>query len=132
MNLIRYDFAIIGGDMRQIYMANELIARNFSVIVYGLLNPSLDMSCVIADSLAEAIDYCQNLITPIPVTRDGKNILSQMAQPDMSIEQMLNLMSPEQNLYGGCLTKEIKKYCDAHHITIMILWNRKRLFYIIP
>ncbi len=116
MNFIRYDFAIIGGDMRQIYMANELSARNFSVIVYGLLEPSLDLSCIIADSLAEAIDSSQTIITPIPVSKDGKNILSQKAQPDLAIEQMLCLLNSGQNLYGGCLTKEIKKYCDAHDI----------------
>ncbi len=116
MNPTNYDFAIIGGDMRQIYMANELIAHNFSVIVYGLLDPSLDLSCTTATSLAEAVESSQTIITPIPVSKDGKNILSQRVHPDLTIEQLLNSLSPEQKLYGGCLNKELKRYCDSHGI----------------
>lgn len=116
MNPVNYDFAIIGGDMRQIYMANELIARNFSVIVYGLLDPMLDLSCAAADSLAEALDSVQTVITPIPVSKDGKNIIAQKAEPDLTIKQLCDLMTPGQKLYGGVLTKEMKKICDSKDI----------------
>ncbi|WFR54895.1 dipicolinate synthase subunit DpsA [Anaerocolumna sp. AGMB13025] len=116
MNPVSYDFAIIGGDMRQIYMANELVARNYSVIVYGLLDPILDSSCTAADSLADAIDSSHIILTPIPVSKDGKTIISQKAQPDLTIYHLLRLLSPGQKLYGGCLTKEIKKQCDSNHI----------------
>ncbi|QHQ62139.1 dipicolinate synthase subunit DpsA [Anaerocolumna sedimenticola] len=112
MNPTNYDFAIIGGDMRQIFMANDLIARNYSVIVYGLTDPSLDLSCTTADSLAEAIDSSQIIITPIPVSKDGRNIIAQTAQPDLTITQLCALLSSGQKLYGGCLTKEMKKQCD--------------------
>ncbi len=116
MNPTNYDFAIIGGDLRQVYMANELIARNFSVTVYGLLDPSMDLSCSFADSLAEAIYSGQIIITPIPVSKDGKNIISQKAQPDLTMEQLCRLLSPGQKLYGGCLTKEIKNHCGRFGI----------------
>ena len=32
---MQYDFAVIGGDRRQIYLANDLKNRRYRVIVYG-------------------------------------------------------------------------------------------------
>lgn len=112
MNPTSYDFAIIGGDKRQIFMANDLIARNYSVIVYGLMDQLLDLTCTTADSLADAIDSSQIIITPIPVSKDGNNIIAQTTQSDLTIPQLCNLLSSGQKLYGGCLTKEMKKHCD--------------------
>ncbi|MGB8454432.1 MAG: dipicolinate synthase subunit DpsA [Anaerocolumna sp.] len=116
MNPTNYDFAIIGGDKRQIYMANELIARNFSVIVYGLCDQASDLTCSAADSLAAVINTSQIIITPIPISKDGKNIISQKVQPDLTIDQLCSLLTSGQKLYGGCLTKEIKKHCNSHGI----------------
>jgi len=111
-----YNFAIIGGDMRQIYMANELIVRNFSVIVYGLNDSLLDSNCYHANSLADAIYSSQIIITPIPVSKDGDNILSLNSQPDLTIEHLCSLLSPNHRLYGGCFTQELKKYCETNSI----------------
>lgn len=116
MNSFQYDFAIIGGDKRQIYMANELIARNFSVIVYGLQDPLLDLSCMTAASLEDAMVSGQNILTPIPVSKDGKNILAQNAKPDLTVEQLCGFLTAGQKLFGGCLTKEMKKICESKDI----------------
>lgn len=116
MNHINYDFAIIGGDMRQIYMTNELISRNFSVIVYGLNNSLLSLSCYRAESLSEAINSSQIIITPIPLSKDGNNIISQQVYPDLTIENLCSLLSPDHKLYGGCFTIELKKYFETQNI----------------
>ncbi len=111
-----YDFAIIGGDMRQIYMANELIVRDLSVIVYGLKDSLLNPSCYRAASLSEAIDSSQIIMTPIPISKDGYGITAQEPGPDLTIGQLLSFLTPIHKLYGGCLTKEIIDYCKINNI----------------
>lgn len=127
MNQTNYDFAFVGGDMRQIYMVNELIAKNFSVITYGLNDPLLDISCSFAASLAEAIDSSQIIITPIPVSKDGINIISQKAQPDLTIEQLLRHLSSKKTLVGGCLTKEMLKHCAKSKINHLDLMDQEEI-----
>ena len=127
MNSFQYDFAIIGGDKRQVYMANELIARNFSVIVYGLQDPVLDLSCKAADSLAEAITSGQNLLTPIPVSKDGNTIIAQNVKPDLTVVQLCNLLSAGQKLFGGCLTEEMKKICESKDISYLDFMEQEEI-----
>ena len=127
MNSFHYDFAIIGGDKRQVYMANELIARNFSVIVYGLQDPLLDLSCTAADSLADAIASGQIILTPIPVSKDGRNILAHNAKPDLTVDQLCSFLTAGHKLFGGCLTKEMKKICESKDIFYLDFMDQEEI-----
>jgi dipicolinate synthase subunit A len=117
MIFTQYDFAILGGDKRQIFMANELLARGFSVIVYGLIDPLLDSSCSHATSVAEAINSSNILITPIPISKDRTNIISQVKKPDLTIEEVCKYLCPKHKLFGGCLTKELKAFCNSYNVS---------------
>ena len=116
MNHPKFDFAILGGDLRQVYMANEFIARKYSVITFGLTSPELDSSCYSTNSLSEAMNSCQKLITPIPISRDRFHITALDTNLDLTIETLCSLLTPEHILYGGCFTAELKNYCRANHI----------------
>jgi dipicolinate synthase subunit A len=116
MNLTQYDYGIIGGDMRQIYMANKLISLGKSVICYGINDPLLDSSCQRATTLADAIYSSSNIITPIPVTKDGNNIIAIKSESDLTISQLCPLLTKNHKLFGGCLTKEMIQYCETNDI----------------
>lgn len=116
MNLAQYDFAIIGGDMRQIYMANRLTLLGKSVVCYGINDPLLDPSCSRAKTLADAIYSSSNIITPIPVTKDGNNIIAMKPEPDLTISQLCPLLTKDHKLFGGCITKEMIQYCETNDI----------------
>lgn len=116
MNCENYDFSIIGGDMRQVYMANELINRNFSVTTYGLDHSLLNTSCHLAKNLEDALYSGQIIITPIPISKDRIHIQSLKTQPDLAIDQLCNLLLPTHKLYGGCFTADLKNYCSSHNI----------------
>lgn len=116
MNPVKYDFAIIGGDKRQIYMAQKLNALNYTIILYGLQDPMLDLSCSQADSLEDAADSVKSIILPIPVSKDGINILSPVSKPDLTINNLCSLLTYGQKLFGGCLTRQIKKTCDSKNV----------------
>lgn len=116
MNLMKYDFAIIGGDLRQVYMANELIQKGYSVITYGLETLLLLSSCVCGNSLQEVMESSNNLITSIPFSMDGKTIKSQKTHPDLIIDSFFNLIKPRHKLYGGSFKKEVIHYFEENNI----------------
>ena len=116
MNPKIYDFAIIGGDMRQIYMANDLIQRKHSVVTYGLNDSLLCPFCNRAINLKGALESANYIICPIPFTKDGDSILSQITLPDLSMEHFLDLLNTNHKLYGGCIPDKITKHCEDHNI----------------
>jgi dipicolinate synthase subunit A len=127
MNRNNYDFAIIGGDMRQVYMMNDLINRNYSVITYGLPDLILDFACIKAKTLTEAISSSLNIILPIPVSKDGVNIISGQSYPDLTIEGLCNQLTSNHKLYGGCLTNIIKNHCNANGIFYNDLMEKEEI-----
>lgn len=66
------DLLIIGGDSRQLYMADHLEERGFNIAVYGL--PERARKCV--TELKSAVEAADAVILPLPVTRDGRYVFS--------------------------------------------------------
>lgn len=112
------DFAIIGGDLRQIYMANELIKREFSVIVYGLNPELLSEKCIIAQSLNHALSHAKNIIGPIPFTKDKKNIVAQENKLDLTIENLKTDLTEFHTFFAGCIPNDVIDLCQEQNIAV--------------
>jgi dipicolinate synthase subunit A len=107
-----YDFAVIGGDLRQEYIVSFLIDYGFSVIVYGLnIEPSLE-GYSIGNSLADVMKSASVLITPIPFTIDKIHIKSQNNPDDLTIENFINNLDCNHLVYGGSFGNELISYFE--------------------
>lgn len=127
MDLSYFDFAFIGGDKRQVYMANDLVKRNYSVIVYGLDDPILDPLCKRSASFLEAMSAGQIVITPIPVSKNGQHIVSISPQSDLTIENLCKLLTTNHKLFGGVLPKDLKSHCEAFGIYYQDLMKQEEI-----
>lgn len=110
-----YNFAFIGGDMRQIYMINELLSLHYSVVVYGLSDPLLDDRCVIVSSLKDAVMSSNILILPIPIMKDSSRIVSK-ANIDIDFNEFKSYLTLDHKLYGGVFSKDFKEYLTTNNI----------------
>ena len=86
MNKTKYDFAVIGGDARQWYIAECLVKKGYSVITYAIAVLSKDKMTHTASSLEEAVLNAFTIIGPIPFTKDGNTVYSQAVESDLNIE----------------------------------------------
>lgn len=111
-----FDFAVIGGDMRQVMIANNLIDRGFSVNIYGLQHPTLSTLCSHAPSFAAAIHASRVIITPIPISKDGIHVNSQSELSDLTIKVLCDSLTESNRLYGGCFTNQITEFCEKHGV----------------
>jgi len=127
MELFKFDFAFIGGDMRQVYMVNDLLQRKYTVIAHGLEDPLLDIQCKSSPSIQEAMSSSQIIITPIPVSKDGKNIVSLQPHVDLTIDHLCRLLNPNHKLFGGVLPLDLKNRCDSLGIYYQDLMKQEEI-----
>lgn len=118
-------FIIIGGDSRQIYMAEYLDALGYNVSIYGL--PEKSKKCI-ADLKYET-ESKDAVILPLPVTKDGKYVFSVVPMKE-TVDEIISFIKPEQAVFAGMISKglesKIKKkdakvydYFRREEVTVM-------------
>lgn len=108
MNPLRYDYAVIGGDLRQFYLTLELLKKNPSVCASALCQrPSDSAVCLV--TVEEAVTCSAAIICPIPLSRDRHTI--NQADPDepISLTHILSLLKKGQHFFAGCIPDEFFK-----------------------
>ena len=115
---MQYDFAVIGGDRRQVYLANYLKNRRYRVIVYGTEEKDLDRDCKLAGSFFEAITEAGCIIGPVLFSKDGEQIVSKKKHIKLGLKELMANLQKGQSLFGGCISPEILKQCKQKKIDV--------------
>ncbi len=107
----QYDFAVIGGDNRQLFLADLLSKLPYRTCYYGLTPcalpsryiPSFQNETIIAcSSLEEAITESKYLIGPTPFCKD-KLSLTSATEAGILIEDLIQFATKEQLIFGGAI-----------------------------
>lgn len=115
---MQYDFAVIGGDRRQIYLANDLKNRRYRVIVYGVEDQDLDLGCRRGESLSEAVRNAECIIGPVVFSKDREFVTSDSDGAVLRVEELLEEMKKGQSLFGGCISDDIIKRCREKEVEV--------------
>lgn len=117
---------ILGGDLRYIYLANQLTKLSYSVSVYGndialYTLPKCEISLFTnhINTLHSTDSIFQNndiIIGPIPFSKDGKNITMHSSFPKMSVTYLFEKLESSIKLFGGAIKPEFKEYLTSHKI----------------
>lgn len=99
MSHLKFDFAVIGGDMRQVYLAEYLLECGCRVCKYALCVDIPDSSCYAASSLSEAVSNAETVLAPIPINKSKEIPLSLL--PDMLREG--------QSFFAGCIPRDFQE-----------------------
>lgn len=149
-----YDYAVIGGDMRQVYLAEEL-ALNADVCHYALCkSPEKpccchgDASAVIkaasweaaeaspitkAGSLEEICKVSSCVICPIPFSRDGIFINHDLYtnqsvyEETLSVDLLLSSLQPGQFFFAGCIPEHFHKAAKEKKVHVADLMKDSSL-----
>ena len=96
-----HDYAVIGGDLRQVYLAEELAAQGSLVAYYGLAK--FPTNCTKAKSLKDALKMARCIICPIPFSKNGSQLNLNIMQATPSLNDLLEMLEPGQSLFAGCI-----------------------------
>lgn len=104
-----YDFGIFGGDMRQIYIAQILKSKGYSVITYSLCThkPS---GCAEAGSFKSLIDNSRCLIGPIALSESSGKISAKKAAEDLTLGTLEEHLKG-QKIFAGCISAGFEEWC---------------------
>ena len=101
-----YDvFLIVGGDLRQTYLA-EILAKKGKVYTLGLDKNVIGKNTIplkSIDDIEELVDY---LILPLPVTNDGVNVNMPLCDDKVSLYSLIPLLKHNSVIFGGKVGKE--------------------------
>jgi len=101
-----YDFAVIGGDMRQLYLVEKLVAGKHRVCHFGLCDTPRQEGAQAVDSLQHAVEHAAFIIGPIPL---GK------------YQGVIDYLVSGQSLLAGCIPEALTVTLQAKGITVIDL-----------
>lgn len=102
-----YDFAVIGGDGRMMYMARSLQQQGAKVCTYGLCTKEQMKAEVGVDSIEKAVWEADTVVLPIPVSKNQTELFCQ--ERKMLLTEIVQLMEPGQGIAGGCIPELMKR-----------------------
>lgn len=125
-----FDFAVIGGDNRQLFLADLLSQKNVKTCYYGLTPcalPSRYIPCFMnetitaSSSLKEALTSAKIIIGPTPFCKD-KMYITSATDLGILIDEFMENTTPNQTVYAGAIPSSVlsrAKTNDLNYIDIM-------------
>ena len=95
------NFAVIGGDMRQLMVAESLLSDGHNVKICGFEKPLHLETKLEFSSLQTAIEESDYIILPLPVIYKGKLLNAPFAFPEISIDQNFFEMLKNKIVFCG-------------------------------
>ena len=120
-------FAIIGGDLRYVYLAGALAEDGYKVIAVGFDNTDLPPCVAGCTDAAQAITLSDAVILPMPVTTDGKLVNAPFSRLCLPLEQVYAAVKPTQLVFGGGMTQDVKDAFLRREITAQDYLKREEL-----
>lgn len=117
--------AIVGGDVRQIYLGELFAADGAQVQTIGLeqqagaLPVCTDMSALLAQA--------DVILLPMPVTRDGEKLNAPLAQAAYPLDALLDAIPTGKPVYGGAISQQVLQAAQRRGILLRDYLLREEL-----
>ena len=126
---MKHKFAIIGGDLRIIKLAEMLANEENEIYVYGL-EKAEDIknrpNIIQCDSIKKAIQNVEIVIGPIPFSSNGNTINAPFSDKEITIREMMHVINAKVLIAGG-ITPEVYGMANDEYIEIIDIMKREEL-----
>ncbi len=93
-------FGVLGGDGRQIAMAESIAADGFSVYAFGFDDVEFH-EMIRKSELEEVVKNCESIILPLPVTSDGIHLKTDYSKKQIVLDDNFAELLLEKQVFGG-------------------------------
>lgn len=97
-------FGVLGGDKRQIALAESIASDGYTVYAFGFDQVQFNGDVKKAE-LKEVIDKCENIILPLPVTADGIHLNMQYNENKIVLNDSFAELMRSKQVFGGMMGK---------------------------
>lgn len=126
-----YDYAVIGGDIRQKYIVTELAKQGKRVCHYALcasVEKDLLSTAATAASLSEAC-HASCIICPIPLCKNGTFLNQSASDKPIPIDSILANLKYGQSFFAGCIPEDFRIKATKMGIKVYDLMQNLSLSY---
>ncbi len=120
-------FALIGGDLRYVYLSGQLAADGYKVIAVGFDNTDLPPCVAGCTDAAQAIALSDCVILPMPVSTDGKTVAAPFSRLCIPLEQVYAALKEDQPVFGGSISEEIRAAFERRGVAVYDYLQREEL-----
>lgn len=121
---VGWSFGILGGDGRQIAMAESIASDGYPVSVFGFDDVTFTGKVKKAD-LKETVDGCENVILPLPVTKDGVHLKMDYSGKQIVLDDEFAKLLREKRVFGGTMKRlfQTSRLWETIHTHDFSLWE---------
>ncbi len=119
-------FAVVGGDLRQAWLAGRL-ARQGSRVNAAMLDRDVELSPRVhkTNEVEQAVEGAQVVVLPLPVSIDGKTLNAPFADKQMELERLFPLLKGKLVLGGK--TDSLQKLARQQGVELIDYFTREEL-----
>jgi len=119
--------AILGGDLRQCYLADYMYIMRHDVTCYSTM-PFSYKGSILQASLKDAVLGAQLILCPIPFSKDGITLFSSAkGKKSVTLKELLDVLRPGQSLFGGNIPAEFTASCMNRQVSVIDLMKEPSL-----
>lgn len=118
------DFAVIGGDMRQVYAARLMKEKGYRVCGCALC---CGENCAPPRTLKEAVGCARAVIAPVPLSADRVYLNQKGGNPAVPLEELQNCLAEGQDFFAGCIPKDFAAAAAAKGVRVFDLMEQEEI-----
>lgn len=126
---MRINFALIGGDLRTVKLAEMLAEEGNNIYTYGLEKAEElknKTNIIFCEKLKQAVENTEIVIGPIPFSRNGEEVNSLFSDCTISVRDFIHTMNAKILIAGSFLPK-IYDMANDEHVKMIDIMAREEL-----
>ncbi|MBZ4646377.1 MAG: dipicolinate synthase subunit [Petroclostridium sp.] len=120
-------FAIIGGDLRQIKMANGLAKDGYGVKIFGFSDIEFHKDIIQANNIQEAVSGVDVIVAPLPCSLDNETVNAPFYNERIYFNDLFKQMLRNQLFVGGKISEKINNLAKVYNIYVIDYFEREEL-----
>ena len=125
MSLRKY--TVIGGDLRNVKLAESIFADGSQVNLYGFKNAGFETILVENEDLQAAIDDSEIVIGPLPCSNDNETLNAPFYNEKIYINEVLKTIKKNQLFIAGRISDKILNLAKAYNVFTIDILEREEM-----
>lgn len=120
-------FAVVGGDLRQAYLARLLRADGHEVSIYALERQAFEPAIHVIHDPKVDFATAQAIILPMPVLQDEKHLNAPLSNAPHQMETIFDSIPSGKLALGGSVQSSVREHAAICHVDFRDYLTREEL-----
>lgn len=120
-------YTVIGGDLRNVKLAESISADGNQVNIYGFKNAGFEMKLSENEDLQAAIDDSEIVIGPLPCSNDNETLNAPFHSEKIQMNEILKTIKKNQLFIAGRISDKIANLAKAYNVFTIDILEREEM-----